>query len=99
MGAGGPPGVGKAHPDGDRAPDAARLAQAPGQAYFDRAVADNPHVRFASGEHRGYLRVEIGAARATVDLRAMESVTRPDAACRTLATFVVEDGAHAAVQA
>ncbi len=74
-------------------------AQAPGQAYFDRAVADNPHVRFASGAYRGYLRIEIDTARATVDLRAMESVSRPDAACRTLATFVVEDGVRAAVQA
>ncbi len=74
-------------------------AGAPGQARFDRAVAENPHVRFASGEYRGYLRVEIGAERAIVDLRAMESVGRPDADCRTLATFVVEDGAHAAVRA
>jgi alkaline phosphatase D len=71
-------------------------SQAPGQAQFDRAVAENPHVRFADGAHRGYLRVEIGAARATVDLRAMESVLRPDAGCQTLASFVVEDGAHAA---
>src|SRR5262249_48582447 len=71
-------------------------SQAPGQALFDRALAENPHVRFADGAHRGYLRVELDAHRAIVDLRAMESVTRPDAACQTLASFVVEDGARSA---
>jgi alkaline phosphatase D len=74
-------------------------SQAPGQAQFERALAENPHVHFADGAHRGYLRVEIAAESTTVDLRAMENVTRPDAACRTLASFVVEDGAHSAVKA
>jgi alkaline phosphatase D len=74
-------------------------SQAPGQAQFDRAVAENPHVRFANGAHRGYLRVALGADRATVDLRALESVIVRDARCNTLATFVVEDGTHTAVKA
>jgi alkaline phosphatase D len=67
-------------------------SQPPGQKQFDDAVAANPHVRFASGAQRGYLRVAIEASRATVDLRAMENVSQPDAPCRTLATFSVEDG-------
>jgi len=38
------------------------------------------------------VRVDITPARWIADLRAMESVTRRDAPCRTLATFFVENG-------
>jgi len=38
------------------------------------------------------VRVEVTPRRMRADLRAMESVTTQDAACNTLATFVVEDG-------
>jgi len=52
----------------------------------------NPHVRFADGRHRGYVRVDVTAKEWRADLRAMESVAKPDAACNTLASFVVADG-------
>jgi alkaline phosphatase D len=67
-------------------------SQAPGQNAFDAAVRENPHVRFASGAHRGYTRIELGAKRAQLELRGMESITTPDAACRTVARFQIEDG-------
>jgi hypothetical protein len=41
---------------------------------------------------RGYVRMEITAKETRADLRAMASVAKPDAACGTLASFVVEDG-------
>jgi alkaline phosphatase D len=52
----------------------------------------NPHVRFADGRHRGYVRVNVTPKEWRADLRGMESVTKPDAACNTLASFVVPDG-------
>jgi alkaline phosphatase D len=55
-------------------------------------LADNPHMKYVESGFRGYVRVELTAAQMKTDLRAMESVAKPDAACRTLASFVVEDG-------
>ena len=74
-------------------------SQGPGQAMFDAAVPENPHVRFATGAYRGYTRIELGAQRADVELRAMESVATPDAPCRTLARFSVQDGRPGALEA
>ena len=55
-------------------------------------LADNPHVKFADSRYRGYVRVEVTPQRWRADLRAMESVQKPDAACSTLKSFVVESG-------
>jgi alkaline phosphatase D len=54
--------------------------------------AENPHIHYATGTHRGYLRLELTPARLTADLRGVTSVQRRDAGCSTLASFVVEDG-------
>ena len=62
------------------------------QERFDRYRADNPHLVFANSRYRGYTRVEATKGRLQIDLRAMESVRQPDAPCRTLASFIVEDG-------
>jgi alkaline phosphatase D len=69
------------------------------QAETDALVGENPHVRFASGQWRGYVRVEVTRARLRADLRALRSVAQPGAAADTLATFVVEDGRPGAVRA
>ena len=58
----------------------------------DRYVADNPHIKLMDGRYRGYVRVEVTPGRMRADLRAMKSVLQREAACNTLATFVVEDG-------
>jgi len=55
-------------------------------------LPDNPHVKLADSRYRGYVRVEITPQQWRADLRAMETVTKPDAPCNTLASFVVEDG-------
>ena len=57
-----------------------------------RFLPDNPHVLMAESRYRGYTRVEITPQRWTADLRAVASVQAPEAACRTLATYVVEEG-------
>jgi alkaline phosphatase D len=69
------------------------------QEILDAQRADNPHVRFADGSRRGYVRVELTPRRLQADLRAMRGVTQPRAEADTLATFVVEDGRPGAVRA
>src|SRR5207253_3178409 len=59
---------------------------------IERLLPENPHVKFADSRYRGYARVEVTQARMVTDLRAMESVAKRDAACNTIASFVVEDG-------
>ena len=64
-----------------------------------KRLPDNPHIVFADGRVRGYVRVELTPKRLTADLRAMQSVQNRDATCSTLATFVVEDGKPGPVKA
>ncbi len=67
-------------------------SQAWPQERLNQYLPDNPHMLLVDSRYRGYTRAEVGAARMQVDLRAMESVQRPDAPCRTLASFAVESG-------
>ena len=69
------------------------------QERLNRYLPDNPHMLLADSRYRGYARVELSPKRLHTDLRAMESVQRRDAACSTLATFVVEDGRPGPVRA
>ena len=62
------------------------------QQRFDALRADNPHVLLADSRYRGYVRMELTPTGLKADLRAMEDVRTRDAACRTLASFFVEDG-------
>src|SRR4051812_19846541 len=55
-------------------------------------LPENPHFVFADGRYRGYTRVEVTPKLMKVDLRAVESVQTREAPCRTLASFVVDDG-------
>ncbi|MGH8688825.1 MAG: alkaline phosphatase D family protein [Burkholderiales bacterium] len=67
-------------------------SQSTPQERLDKFRPDNPHVKLLDGRYRGYLRLDVTAATCTAELRAMDSVQTADAPCRTLATFVVEDG-------
>ena len=69
------------------------------QEWLDKRRVANPHLLLADGRYRGYVRAELTPKRMTVDLRAMESVQTRDAACTTLASFVVEDGRPGPVKA
>jgi len=62
------------------------------QENYDRFLPDNPHMKLVDSRQRGYVRVEVTPKAMRADLRAMESVDKRDAACSTLASFVVEDG-------
>jgi alkaline phosphatase D len=59
---------------------------------LDVAVGTNPHLRFASGARRGYLRLELTASQCRADLQTVRSVREVGAGADTLATFVVEHG-------
>jgi alkaline phosphatase D len=55
-------------------------------------LPDNPHVRFFESRWRGYLRCVAEPRSWMTDLRVVDTVQRPGARVRTLASFVVEDG-------
>jgi alkaline phosphatase D len=59
---------------------------------LDRWRDNNPHVKFASATHRGYVRMALTPARCRADLRAMAHVRAPGAPAETMSSFVVEDG-------
>jgi alkaline phosphatase D len=62
------------------------------QERFNEFLPDNPHMLLAESRHRGYVRVEVTPKLWRADLRAMDTVRTREADCRTLASFVVEDG-------
>lgn len=67
-------------------------SQGPAQARLDALRSDNPHVRFANSERRGYAVLELTETRCLAQLRAIDSEKVVDSAISTLAAFVVEDG-------
>jgi len=67
-------------------------SQAWPQDRVNQYLPDNPHLLFAESRYRGYTRVDLSQKLWKADLRGMETVQRRDASCRTLASFVVEDG-------
>jgi alkaline phosphatase D len=67
-------------------------SQAWSQERLNQYLPDNPHMLLVDSRYRGYVRVEVTAERWTADLRAMETVQKRDAACNTLASYVVETG-------
>lgn len=74
-------------------------SQARPQRELDAARAENPHLKFADGRKRGYVRVALTRARMDVELRAMDDVRERDSGCATLAHFVVEEGKPGAQKA
>ena len=54
--------------------------------------SDATDVFFADGAHRGYLRLELGAARLEAELIGYGSVREKQATAQTLARFALEDG-------
>ncbi len=56
------------------------------------ALEEEPHIRYATGERRGYVRFEITPRRLTADLRAIGDARDRTTGIETLKTFVVEDG-------
>ena len=67
-------------------------SQSRSQAETEKRLPDNPHVRYARSDYRGYTRFDLRPGRLAATLRGVESVRVPDAPALTLASFVVEDG-------
>jgi alkaline phosphatase D len=74
-------------------------SQGPPQERIDASRADNPHIKFANSERRGYVRLEITPERCEAHLRALDSEKRRASTVTTLASFVVEHGRPGAVMA
>ncbi len=55
-------------------------------------LPDNPHVKFASSERRGYVLMELSARECRVALRGVDDARNRDTGIATQARFVVEDG-------
>jgi alkaline phosphatase D len=64
----------------------------PPQSSFDRWLSENPNVRLARGDQRGYLRVTIEPEHLRADLVAVDDVTREDSGSHVLASFDVANG-------
>ncbi len=67
-------------------------SQGPTQARLAVLRPENPHVRFASSEKRGYAVLELTERRCLAQLRAIDSEKAADSPISTLAAFVVENG-------
>lgn len=64
----------------------------PGQARIDALLAENPHVRFANGSRRGYLRCEVTPQRWETTFRAVIHPKDEHSKVFSMANYVVEDG-------
>jgi alkaline phosphatase D len=62
------------------------------QSAADRLVRENPAIRYARSDRRGYLRFDVTPELLTVALRALDDARRKDAHIETLKSFEVEDG-------
>jgi alkaline phosphatase D len=67
-------------------------SQGPGRKQTDTAQANNPHIRFARGDKRGYVTVALDQKQAQVQLRTLANEKAPDSAISVLASFVVSSG-------
>ncbi len=55
-------------------------------------LAENPHLKYANGDRRGYVRASISGKRLTAEMMGVETVKKPESNVEVLARFVVEDG-------
>ncbi len=70
------------------------ITSSPGawQKLLPAVMAANPHVKYARGDRRGYVRAGIEAGRFGAELIGVETVRKPESRAEVLARFVVEDG-------
>jgi alkaline phosphatase D len=60
------------------------------QERLDRALAEQPHLKLARGDRRGYTRFTLDAQRLQAQLLGVDDVRNPASAVSTLARFVVD---------
>jgi len=70
------------------------ITSAPGawQKNMPAILAENPHIKYGNGEHRGYVRASVAGGRFNAELIGVETVRKPESRATVLARFVVEDG-------
>jgi alkaline phosphatase D len=67
-------------------------SQGPSQKSVDALLPENPHIKLAKSDHRGYVRASVGGGKFSAELIALDTVKRQDSKASVLARFVVEDG-------
>ena len=67
-------------------------SQGPAQARLDALRAENPHLRFANSEKRGYVVIALSDKRCLAQLRAIGNEKEAATSVSTQATFTVESG-------
>jgi alkaline phosphatase D len=67
-------------------------SQGASQNMVDALMPENPHMKYARSDRRGYVRASIAGGRCTAELIGLETVKKPEARAEVLARFIVEDG-------
>jgi alkaline phosphatase D len=67
--------------------------------YFESVRKLNPNLLTATGEHRGYVRLDITKDNLRADLISVDTVKVPDSGRSTLVSYVVESGKPALIRA
>jgi alkaline phosphatase D len=74
-------------------------SQGASQKQVEARLADNPHIKYGRGDHRGYVRMSIAGSRLHADLVGLDTVKKQETRAEVLARFVVEDGKPGPVRA
>jgi alkaline phosphatase D len=64
----------------------------PWQRALPAILAENPHIKYARADRRGYVRASVAGGRFTAELVGLDTVRKPDSRAEVMARFVVEDG-------
>ena len=67
-------------------------SQGPAQTRLNALRSENPHVRFAHSEKRGYVVMELSERRCLAQLRVIDNEKEASTPVSTLAAFIVENG-------
>jgi alkaline phosphatase D len=67
-------------------------SQGASQKQVDERLADNPHIKYARSDHRGYVRMSLAGGRLHADLVGLDTVKKPESRAEVLARFTVESG-------
>jgi alkaline phosphatase D len=67
-------------------------SQPPPEERIQATLRENPHIHYATGSRRGYLRLTLTPEQLTAELRAVADVRDRNTPCETMSAFIVEDG-------
>ena len=74
-------------------------SQGPSESTIRTGLAENPHIRYARGDKRGYVRMTLEKRSARADLFAVDDPFEPASAVSPLTAFAIEDGRPGVVPA